>query len=135
MTTINEKIKLVDHNNLQHRTQETELLNKINCSEFINWLNQNKYDKDKIHQLLENKHPTSLEQSDFNNLLRKAKKELKIGICECILYIDELLFIRMKRIVNLLDDETKCILKRELLERYKVGRLNKSMRKFALKYD
>ena len=55
----------------------------------------------------------------FNNILRKAHKELNIPIYEIVLFIEEN-FIKILRINSMLDEENRLTVKEELAAKHNI---------------
>jgi hypothetical protein len=123
------KIESISRDNFFDKTKENEMINDISRAEFMAWMEENGYDANRLRKLFEEKRISSVEQSKFNYLLKKTKKELKISIVDCVLYLDELMD-KIKKIVSCLDEDTKYMLKSELAKKYKINLKNNYLYKF-----
>jgi len=113
------KIVSVSKENNFGRTKENELLNEISKEQFFKWMENHGYTHIRLRKLFEEKRISSVEQSKFNHILKKAKKELKTSLIDCVLYLDELID-KIKKIISCMDEDTKQILKTELAKKYKI---------------
>jgi len=103
----------------EEKTNEQEFINDIQKTEFFDWLNKNGYSFEDIKEILDGKRISAEEQSHFNITLRRAKKEINISLTEIIVYLEEF-FVKFKKILTILDGETKFELKKELSSNYKI---------------
>jgi hypothetical protein len=108
-----------DSEKADEKLNEQELINEISKNEFFDWMTLNGYNFNKIKNVLDNKKISTTEQYKFNEILRKAKKEVKISLIESIVFLEES-FIKFKKIIDVLDNETKFELKKELSEKYHI---------------
>ena len=105
--------------NINNRTNEKELVNNILRTEFFDWMKENGYDIDKITEIFDGKKLSASEQSRFNIILRKSKKEMNISLTEIIMFFEES-FEKFKKILQVFDGETKFELKKELSEKFHI---------------
>lgn len=98
---------------------EHEIINDIQKNQFFKWMEENGYKFNEIEEILDGKKLSAGEQSRFNLTLRKAKKEIKISLTEAIIFLEEF-FVKFKKIITILDGETKFELKKELSENFKI---------------
>lgn len=98
---------------------EQELINEISKNEFFNFMKKNGYGFHEIREILDGTRVSSVEQNQFNNLLKKAKSEIKINLMDSIVFLEET-FVKFKKIITILDGETKFELKKELSENFKI---------------
>jgi hypothetical protein len=117
------KYRIVFEKN-EEKTNEQEIIDDIQKNEFFDWLNKNGYSIENINDILEGKKISAGEQSRFNITLRKAKKEINISLTESIIFLEEF-FTKFKKILIILDGETKFELKKELSINHKI-KLDKS---------
>jgi len=117
------KNKIVFEKN-DNKVNEQELINEIQKNEFFNWMSKNGYSFEDIKDILDGKRVSAGEQSRFNMTLRRAKKEINISLTEAIVFLEES-FVKFKKILTLLDGETRFELKNELSSNYKI-KLDKS---------
>jgi len=117
------KNKIVFEKN-DDKVNEQELINEIQKNEFFNWMSKNGYSFEDIKDILDGKRVSAGEQSRFNMTLRRAKKEINISLTEAIVFLEES-FVKFKKILTLLDGETRFELKNELSSNYKI-KLDKS---------
>jgi len=101
------------------KTNEQELIDEIQKNEFFKWMNKNNYSFENIKEILDGKRISAGEQNRFNTTLRKAKQELKMNLTEIIIFLEES-FTKFKKIITILDGETRFELKKELSENFKV---------------
>ena len=95
------------------RTNENELFDDISRQEYFKWMENQGFSYENLMKLFENK------RNRFNSILKRAKSEINVDIYESILYLEEQ-FVKMKKILNLLDDELRYLLRTELEEKYKI---------------
>lgn len=103
----------------QTHLNENNIINDISKTIFFEWLNKEGLSETNIKEMFDGKKITSLEQQKLNSLLKKAKTELFITVVESLIYFDEN-FIDIKKIIPVLDGETRFIVKKELAEKYKL---------------
>lgn len=114
-----DKVQLVNLDNINGRSEEKELFESISRKEYFDWMSKHGYDREGLKKLFENKRVNSSEQSRFNAILKRAKKEIDIGISDSVIYLEEK-YVKMKKILTLLDEDVKFILKCELEENFKI---------------
>jgi len=114
-----ERIELVNINQIINRSEEKEIIDDIYRKEFFDWMAANGFDHNTLRRLFESKRISASEQIRFNNALRNVKEDIFVNIYESILYLDES-FIKIKKILSFLDDDTKYVLKTELSKKYKI---------------
>jgi predicted component of type VI protein secretion system len=115
----NIKIVMVKPEKVIQRTNENELFDDISRQEYFKWMENQGFSYENLMKLFENKRISSIEQNRFNSILKRAKSEINVDIYESILYLEEQ-FVKMKKILNLLDDELRYLLRTELEEKYKI---------------
>lgn len=108
-----------DKEKADEKLNEHELINEILKNEFFNWMSLNGYNFNEIKNILDGKKISANEQYKFNEILRKAKKEVKISLTESIIFLEES-FVKFKKILAILDNETKYELKKEFYENHRV---------------
>ena len=113
------KIVMVKPEKVIQRTNENELFDDISRQEYFKWMENQGFSYENLMKLFENKRISSIEQNRFNSILKRAKSEINVDIYESILYLEEQ-FVKMKKILNLLDDELRYLLRTELEEKYKI---------------
>jgi len=113
------KHKIIFKKDSNDKINEQELIDEIQKSEFFNWMEKNGYTFLYIKEILDSKKISAVEQSQFNLTLRKVKKEINISLTEAIVFLEES-FAKFKKILLLLDGETKFELKKELSENFKI---------------
>jgi len=118
------KNQIVFEKNGNGKTNEQEIIDEIQKNEFFNWMYKNGYTFENIKEILDGKKVSAEEQSRFNMTLRRAKEETNISLTEAIVFIEES-FVKFKKILTLLDGETRFELKKELSSNYKI-KLDKS---------
>jgi len=116
---LKDKVKLVNLDNITNKSDERELFDNISRGEFFNWLSDHGYDRANLKLLFENKRVNSSEQNRFNAVLKRAKVEIEINISDSVLYLEDS-FVKLKKILTLLDEDVRYILKCELEEKYKI---------------
>ena len=77
------------------------------------------YKYNDIKNIFDDKKLSAGEQSRFNETLRNIKKETTISLTEALVFLEET-FVKFKRILSILDNETKFELKKELSQKYKI---------------
>lgn len=115
----NIKIVMVKPEKVIQRTNENELFDDISRQEYFKWMENQGFSCENLMKLFENKRISSIERNRFNLILKRAKSEINVDIYESILYLEEQ-FVKMKKILNLLDDELRYLLRTELEEKYKI---------------
>lgn len=115
----NTKIVMVKPEKVIHRTNENELFDDISRQEYFKWMENQGFSYENLMKLFENKRISSIEQNRFNSILKRAKSEINVDIYESILYLEEQ-FVKMKKVLNLLDDELRYLLRTEMEEKYKI---------------
>lgn len=118
------KHKIAFEKDEDDKTNEQELIDEIQKNEFFNWMENHGYSFEEIKEILDGKKVSAGEQSRFNTTLRKAKKDINVSLTEAIVFLEES-FVKFKKIINLLDGETRFELKKELSENFKI-KLDKS---------
>lgn len=113
------KHQIVFEKDGEEKTNEQELLDDIQKNEFFNWMSKNGYSFEDIKEILDGKRISAGEQSRFNIALRRAKEEINISLTESIVFLEES-FVKFKKILSILDGETRFALKKELSENYKI---------------
>lgn len=113
-----------EKDNEDDKTNEQELIDEIQKSEFFKWMEKNGYAFEDIKEILDGKKVSAVEQSRFNIILRRAKEEINVTITESLVFLEES-FVKFKKIITLLDGETRFELKKELSASYKI-KLDKS---------
>lgn len=113
------KIVMVKPEKVIQRTSENELFDDISRQEYFKWMEKQGFSYENLMKLFENKRISSIEQNRFNSILKRAKYEINVDIYESILYLEEQ-FVKMKKILNLLDDELRYLLRTEMEEKYKI---------------
>ena len=99
--------------------EEDELFDNFSKKTFYTWLELNGYDNDKLKFLFDLKKVDTTEQNKFNNILKRAKIELGIPIHNMVLYFEDDL-IRLKKILNIIDNSVNDIIKNELSVKHKI---------------
>jgi len=115
----NIKIVMVKPEKVIQRTNENELFDDISRQEYFKWMENQGFSYENLMKLFENKRISSIEQNRFNSILKRAKYEINVDIYESVLYLEEQ-FVKMKKILNLLDDELRYLLRTEMEEKYKI---------------
>jgi len=100
-------------------TEENSIINSVSRDNFLFWLNENGYDDDYLKRFFQEKRVSSVEQNRFNITLRKCKKERGTSIIDMVLFLESDIN-RMKKIVSVLDENTRHILKTELAKKHKI---------------
>jgi len=116
-----------DKEKADEKLNEHELINEILKNEFFNWMSSNGYNFNEIKNILDGKKISANEQYKFNEILRKVKKEVKISLTESIIFLEES-FVKFKKILAILDNETKYELKKELSSNYHIILKNSNLR-------
>jgi hypothetical protein len=95
--------------------QEDDLLEQINLEVIEKKLFENMVNFGKFFET--KKRLNSVEISGINRLLKECSRLYNIKIFDCIIYID-FKFVDLKKIVNVLDDDNKELLKTEIRDMY-----------------
>jgi hypothetical protein len=88
--------------------------------EFFEWLDKKGYDFNFLKNVFDGKKASLIEQNRFNIILRNAKQDLNLDICKMVVYFEED-FTKLRKILAILDGETKFIIKKELSAIYKIA--------------
>jgi len=113
------KITTFDREKVYNRINELELVNEIMKNEFFVWMNENGYNHRQIKEVFDGKRLSAGEQSRFNVTVRRAKKEANISLVDTVIYLEES-FARFKKILSVLDSETKFELKKEMARKFRI---------------
>lgn len=113
------KIELVNINKIIDKSDEKEIIYEIYRREFYKWMENHGFTQNNLRRMFESKRISSIEQNRFNSALKSAKQNIHIEIVDSLLYLEES-FVKIKKIVSFLDDDTKSILKHELSAKYKI---------------
>ena len=105
--------------------EENDIINIISKQKFFLWLDNNGFNEIEIKLFFKEKRISSTEQNRFNIILRKSKKETGVSIIEMVLYFENNIN-KLKKIISVLDEETKHILKHELANKFKI-KIDKNM--------
>jgi len=113
------KHKIIFEKDFETKGNEQELINDIQKDEFFAWMIKKGYKYNDIKNIFDDKKLSAGEQSRFNETLRNIKKETTISLTEALVFLEET-FVKFKRILSILDNETKFELKKELSQKYKI---------------
>lgn len=113
------KINLVDISKIIGRNNENDIVDEMLRSKFFNWLKERGFSHERLDCLFDSRRIPSVEQSSFNVAIRKAHDELNINIIDQIVFLEEC-FVKFKKILSVLDDESRYLLKITLSEKYKI---------------
>jgi hypothetical protein len=106
-------------------SESDTIIDNIDKENFLNWLENTGFGIEQIKRLLQEKKVNSIDQNHFNFIIRKAKVEIGVSICESVLYLENAIN-PLKKIIGALDEETMHILKHELANKYKI-KIDKNM--------
>lgn len=115
-----QRIDLVIESNIANRVDEKRIMVEISKAEFFEEMKTENFSIDRLRDFFDSKKISGVEQQKFNKALQNIKNKKRINISDGILYMEEY-FTRIKKIVSLLDDNTKFIVKQELSEKYKIN--------------
>jgi len=115
----NEIVTLDSDLTIRNKSNEVEVISEILRLEFYKWLEVNGYDIEKIKNILDGTKLSATEQSRFNLLIRRAKKETNITLTEMIMFFEEQ-FAKFKKILSVFDGETNFELKKELAAKFHI---------------
>lgn len=115
-----QRIDLVIESNIANRIDEKRIMIEISKAEFFEEMKTENFSIDRLRDFFDSKKISGVEQQKFNKALQNIKNKKRINISDGILYMEEY-FTRIKKIVSLLDDNTKFIVKQELSEKYKIN--------------
>jgi hypothetical protein len=113
------KIESLSKDEVFNKSKENEIIDNISKEEFLKWMTDNGFSKSFLKTIFDEKKIGSVEQSSFNQLLRRTKKEMNITILDSVLYLEDSLN-KFKKIIAYLDNDTKEILKKELAKKYRI---------------
>jgi hypothetical protein len=113
------KVNLMEYSSLLNHTEENNIIDSLYQKHFLKIMKKEGFSFLYLQQLLEMNKVSSNEQLKINYVLRKLKKEFNIELCESIIYLEQI-FTTFKKIIILLDDQSKSILKEELINKYKI---------------
>lgn len=104
--------------NLDHiinKNVESNIINDMENSEIENYMKSKGFDISVY--LLKNNLIQSIDILKFNLFLRNIKDDLKINIVDTLVYFENN-YISIEKILYLIDNETKCSLRKELTNKY-----------------
>jgi len=110
-------IKKSNTNEMVHREAETEIIKEIQKTTFFNFMESEGFSFDYLETFFENRGICSKEQSKFNIALRKSKSTCKLDIVDGVVFLEEF-FTKFRKIISLLDGQTKGCIKKELSNRH-----------------
>ena len=113
-----EKSVKIDINRLMERDDE-RVIEEIYKNEFIQWLADNHVSFEYFIKVIESEKLNSVIKYNFNQILLSAKRDINFDIHKIILYIYENIGM-LRKILLLIDDDVKLIIKEELAEKYKI---------------
>jgi len=113
-------IELTCYDKIADKANENELIDNIMKREFFEWLDKKGYDFNFLKNVFDGKKASLIEQNRFNIILRNAKQDLNLDICKMVVYFEED-FTKLRKILAILDGETKFIIKKELSSIYKIA--------------
>jgi hypothetical protein len=114
------ELKMAFKDSISERNNERDIMEDIAKTGFLSWLAENGYKDNEIKDMFnDKKRLTSTEQNRFNLALRRCKNETGVKIFEMIVYLDDY-FQKTKKILNIIDEETTLIIKKELAKKYKI---------------
>lgn len=111
------QVNTFDQGKVSVKANESELVNDILKREFLKWMSENGYPFEYLKEIFEGKKMSASEQSNFNETIRDAKKENNISLIDIVILFEEN-FNKFKKILSVLDGETKYELKKELSKKY-----------------
>jgi hypothetical protein len=91
---------------------EKLIYEKINQSVFFKALKSKGYNSDILATLFDEENYQTIDKCDFNNTLQYINKTKNFPIFEMLLYLEKN-FADLKKVMDVLDDKTKSILKEE----------------------
>ena len=98
---------------------EDGVFDSISKRYLYSWLEKSGYDWERLKVIFDQKKIDGQEQNKFNNIIQTCKKETGIEIHQIVLYFEDDLF-KLKRILNILDQKTKNIIKNELGKKHSI---------------
>ncbi len=116
---LNQKVNISNTSSINNKDDEKNIIDSICREEFYKWMSENDYTDPELKEIFNSKRISAYEMNRFNATLRRMKEETGIGLIEVILYFEEE-FIKIKKILSVLDDDTKLLLKKELGAKYKI---------------
>ena len=115
----NEKSVKIDTSRLNDKTDEERVIDDIYKHECVQWLADNDISFDYFMKVIESEKMNSIIKYNFNQILISAKKEINFDIYKIILYIYESIGM-LRKILLLIDDDVRMIIKEELAVKYKI---------------
>lgn len=115
----NKKSVKIDTSRLNDKTDEEMVIDDIYKNEFVQWLDSNHISFDYFMKVIESEKMNSVIKYNFNQILMSAKKEINFDIYKIILYIYESIGM-LRKILMLIDDDVRMIIKEELAAKYKI---------------
>ena len=115
----NQIVTLDSQFSIQNKSNESEVISEILRNEFYKWMEENGYELEKIKSIFDGTKLSATEQSRFNLLIRRAKKETNISLTEMIMFFEEQ-FTKFKKILTVFDGESKFELKKELSSKFHI---------------
>ena len=95
---------------------ENLIIDNIIQKKFFDYLKFYEYDESKLKELFERKILPN-EQIEFNETLRLAKIKLDLSFTEIILFLEDY-YLKAKKLLTVLDEESILMLKKELSKKY-----------------
>jgi len=115
----NQIVTLDSQFSIHNKSNESEVISEILRNEFYKWMEENGYELEKIKSIFDGTKLSATEQSRFNLLIRRAKKETNISLTEMIMFFEEQ-FAKFKKILTVFDGESKFELKKELSSKFHI---------------
>ena len=99
--------------------EESDIINNISKQNFLEWMQMNGFTEDQLKHFFQEKRISSIDQNRFNVILRKAKEETGISLIDAVLFLENV-NNKQKKILSVLDEETRHILKHELAAKFRI---------------
>ena len=98
---------------------ESHISEKIDQRTFFNIMNNNGYSTDVLSTLFDEIDFQEIDIYQFNCVLRRINKINKVPVFDMLLYFEKY-FAELKKVVSILDDRTKSILKSEATKKFHI---------------
>lgn len=108
---------------------EHDFCDQIDETDFFEIMNNFKIN---LSDFLKNKNQINVENiKNFNKFILKCKLKLGINISDSLIYIEKK-YVSFSKLINLLNEENKQILKKEMAEKYKIKIEKNNLKKFMV---
>jgi len=110
-------ISTYDRDKADEKINEYNMINEILKIKFFEILEENGYDYDKLKQMFDTKNINSIEQNNFNKIIRMIKELHDVSIKDSIIFLEEN-FTTFQKIISIFDEQTNFELKQEVSNKF-----------------